>query len=58
VQELDTDALVARGMRAAYDDFVAELENAAAQSAQARTRFREHLEGIGYGTTSGGEASP
>jgi hypothetical protein len=46
VDELDTDALVARGMRAAYDDFVAELENAAALGARARTLFGERLESI------------
>ena len=44
VLEEDTNALMLRGIRAAYDDFVAALEGASSRAAQARAMLDERLQ--------------
>jgi hypothetical protein len=47
--EEDVNALVARGIRAVHDDFVAELEQRVGEAQQARGRLEEHLRPDVYG---------
>ena len=46
----DTNALVVRGIRAAYDDFLADLDQAAVSARGARELLEEQLRRNGYGT--------
>jgi hypothetical protein len=46
----DTTALVVRGIRAAYDDFLADLDQTTERARRARDLLEEHLRRNGYGT--------